>query len=339
DIAVQLYVLRLTSVLLGVAVIALAYLIAREVFPGNNIVIRTVPSFLLFMPMYSFIANSYTNEVMSDFSAALWLYAMVVILKRGFSVSRGLTLVAALVMAYLSKRSGLFLIPLSAVCVPSLVSRWKGRRHALVVSLAGVGGMVLVVLAIAALPVGGLRYALLDRYFWGSFGGFLSTFSQHDYLSSTYLGLLMLYFQTLFTSFWGVFGWMNVWLDDAWYWAIGALCLAATAGMVLLLLPVSEKQYRLTASQRSALLLSIAAIAFAIAPAIAQYSSEFNPHALPQGRYLFPAAIPVSLLIVVGLYRITPAALTRMLPLLLISLMFLFDSVSLALYIIPFYYT
>ncbi|MDO8690485.1 MAG: hypothetical protein Q7R39_10840, partial [Dehalococcoidia bacterium] len=90
DIAVQLYVLRLTSVLLGLAVIVMAYLIAREVFPGNNTVIWTVPSLLLFMPMYSFIANSYTNEVMSDFSAALWLYAMVVILKRGFSVSRGL---------------------------------------------------------------------------------------------------------------------------------------------------------------------------------------------------------------------------------------------------------
>ncbi len=338
DIVTQLYVLRLTSVLLGVSVVVLAYFVAREVFSSDSLVTRTVPAFLLFMPMYSFIAGSYTNELMSDFAAALWLYVMVVILKRGGSALRGTALLITLAMAYLSKRSGLFLIPLTAIFVPFLVSRGKGLGRAVTISLLGTGGVALLVLIVASLPQEGLRYALLDRYFWNGLGAFLRTFGAHDYFSYAYLSLLVKYFQITFESFWGVFGWMNIRLDEIWYWAIGSLGLTATLGLVLIILPRPEERNSLAASQRSVLLLCMVAIVFAIAPVIVQYSSEFNPRAVPQGRYLFPVVIPVSLLMVVGLRRVTPRALASVFPSLLIAFMFLFDTASLALYIYPFYY-
>lgn len=337
-IITQLYVMRLTTVLLGAAVIAIAYLVAREVFPGDTATTRAVPALLLFMPMFSFIAGSYTNELMADFASALWLYAMVRILRKGFSPLRGMALLATLVMAYLSKRSGLFLIPLSVIFVPFLVSRGRGLGRAAAISLLGTGVMALLVLIVASLPEGGLRYALLDRYFWGPLGDFLGAFKEHDYFSYAYLDLLVKYFQTLFESFWGVFGWMNIRLDNVWYYGIGALCSAATVGVVLALLTRSEERNPLAASQQSAILLCVVAILFAIAPAIAQYSAEFTPRALPQGRYLFPVVIPVSILMVVGLRRVMPSALARVAPLLLVAFMFLFDTASLALYIYPFYY-
>lgn len=339
DITTQLYVLRLTSVLLGVLVIVMAYLVAREVFPDDPALARTVPVFILFMPMFSFIAGSYTNEPMSDLAASLWLYVMVIVLKRGLSSWRGLGLLTALAMAYLSKRSGLFLIPLTAMYSPFLVFRRKGPGRAAAISILGTGGIAALVFIVASLPEEGLRYALLDRYFWGplGFGGFLSSFD-HDYFSYAYLDLLVKYFQVLFESFWGVFGWMSIRLEGMWYWAMGILVLAAALGLVPLLLPKSKGQSPLAAFQRSVLFLCAAAIVFAVAPVIAQYSAEFSPRALPQGRYLFPVVIPISLLMVVGLRRVIPPALAGAFPSGLIALMFLFDTISLALYIVPSYY-
>lgn len=263
---------------------------------------------------------------------------MVVIFNNGFSRARGAALLGTLAMAYLSKRTALFLIPLSAVCVPLLLSWKKGAGRAAAFSALGLAGIVTLVVLMASMPAGGLRWALFDRYFWGTFGAFFSAITAHDYFSYAYLELLVRYFQVLFESFWGVFGWMNVRLDDLWYWALGGLTLAAVSGVTLLLVSPQDSPESPVSRGRHIHIFLLVSILFALGPIIAQYSSQFIPSAVPQGRYLFPVVIPISVLMVLGLRRVIPSSVVRAFPFALVSLMFLFDTASLALYIVPFYY-
>lgn len=71
DAASYLYLARLTSVLLSVLVVVVGYLVAKQLFPGDSALIRVVPSFLFFLPMYSFMSASYTNQAMANLAGAL----------------------------------------------------------------------------------------------------------------------------------------------------------------------------------------------------------------------------------------------------------------------------
>ena len=57
-----------------------------------------------------------------------------------------------------------------------------------------------------------------------------------------------------------------------------------------------------------------------------------------QGRYLFPALIPLAVFFTLGLREWTPSPHRRILPLILVLGMFVLDSVSLCCYIIPHFY-
>lgn len=339
DVVTQLYALRLLTVFLGVMVILLAFLLGRALFPEDVTVRMALPLFILFMPMYSFVAGSYTNQLMADLAVAAALYVMVLALKKGVSLYTGLALTGTMVMAYLSKRTSLFVIPLSLAYLPLTASRGRRLFRTMGLTVLVLAGLAILMVLTASLPAGlrGLRWLLLDRYFWDGFEGFLRELRSHDYFSGAYLYLLMKYFQTLFESYWGVFGWMSIRLDPAWYWGLLVIALASVAGLGSTMISRSGRG-SLTKTQKDALVLCLAAIVLAVSPVIALYSSQFAPAALPQGRYLFPVVIPVSLIIILGLRRLVPTSLAKVYPFALVAGMFLFDTASLMLYIVPYYY-
>jgi hypothetical protein len=102
-------------------------------------------------------------------------------------------------------------------------------------------------------------------------------------------GTVQRFFQTTFNSFWGQFGWMAVPMRVEVYWLLLGLCSAAVLGLLL---------YRFTTTQvpvqfRSRLPVLILWLVFLLTVAIhVGYNLTFVQH---QGRYLFPALIPISL--------------------------------------------
>jgi hypothetical protein len=57
-----------------------------------------------------------------------------------------------------------------------------------------------------------------------------------------------------------------------------------------------------------------------------------------QGRYLFPAIVPLSTLFILGLSEVVPTRYRRGLPLICILCLFLFDALCLTQYVVPYFY-
>jgi hypothetical protein len=99
-----------------------------------------------------------------------------------------------------------------------------------------------------------------------------------------------------FESFWGVFGWLGVFLAP---WAYGLLACATAAALVGLIARARRlRRAGSTSAGRAALLglaLAVTAGGFLL------YNIAFVQH---QGRYLFPALVPIALAFSAGFYEL-----------------------------------
>jgi hypothetical protein len=110
-----LFILRIATLLMALAVLPLTWLLARELFPERDEVALGAPALLVMLGGFNGNVASLTNDalVMSVATAALWLTART--LNRGYQ-ARLAVLVGALVgLAVLSKTTGLVLVPLVAL--------------------------------------------------------------------------------------------------------------------------------------------------------------------------------------------------------------------------------
>jgi hypothetical protein len=110
-------------------------------------------------------------------------------------------------------------------------------------------------------------------------------------------GLLTRMVRTTFQSFWGQFGWMGVVLPTRLYVGLGLLSLAllvAFAGWWL-----DARSSAMSPHQRDGLILLAASLALTVL-AFLWYNLTFIQH---QGRYLFPALLPLGTMTALGLER------------------------------------
>jgi ABC-type proline/glycine betaine transport system permease subunit len=145
----------------------------------------------------------------------------------------------------------------------------------------------------------------------------------------------------MFTSFWGYFGWWSVPLSPSWYVGLAAICLAAGLGIVLSIGHWIRRPESLSTAQQQVLLLFGIAVLLAIIIAVAQSLARFSSPTFgrPQGRYLFPALVPMATLFVLGLRGLVPKPLRLHLLAMYAAVFALFDALCIALYIIPAYYS
>jgi|GEM_PF-1088784 len=142
-----------------------------------------------------------------------------------------------------------------------------------------------------------------------------------------------------FASFWANFGWMNVPLDPAWYALLAVISLLAFFGLLLRILREirsSGEQTLLPCRWQKGALLILVLASFLI---FAQTFGLMVVQNIPQqGRYLFPAIVPLSTLFILGLSEVVPTRYRHRLPLICILCLFLFDALCLTQYVVPYFY-
>ena len=111
-------------------------------------------------------------------------------------------------------------------------------------------------------------------------------------------GLLQHFFTTTYQSFWGQFGWMAVPMPDREYLLLGALSIIALIGWVGWLIAGRRKQAA-RQSQYGGLLLTL--LFLLTVGGYLYYNLTFVQH---QGRYLFPALIPIGLAFSIGWWQV-----------------------------------
>ncbi len=136
---------------------------------------------------------------------------------------------------------------------------------------------------------------------------------------------------TTLRSFWGQFGWMGVLMDDRIYLALFALTAVALLGAALYARRIVQDRAALEVTARWCL----GVMALLLLTAVADYVGYNGKFWQPQGRYLFPALVPIALCFVLGLRELLSPDHARLLFALLYLLMVGLDIAALFLYIVP----
>ena len=105
-----------------------------------------------------------------------------------------------------------------------------------------------------------------------------------------------------FKSFWGVFGWLGVFMDSRAYFLVALLSGVAAGGLVL---RIADRGLRIgdsiadqsTIRNRKSAIVLLAISALLTLLTYAWYNTQFVQH---QGRYLFTALIPIALAFALG---------------------------------------
>ena len=323
------HIVRLLSVLMGAATVWLTYRMALELLPpargGDSGEALSAAAVVAFTPMFLFISGAVNNDNLAILLCALGLYLLIKRLRapeepaafgRRARVGRWVPLGVVLGLAALTKTSALALLPVTALGVA--IVAWKRRSWQEFV--AGALGTALPVLIIA-----GWWYARNVRLYGDVTG--LTAFIEVLGRRAAPASFAQLWGERwgFMLSYWGLFGGVNVPMDDWVYHVLNALAWAAFAGTVARLKgvavvtvrwfrenPVRSRRDAVQAMgkfvQGRAPLLLVGLFGVIVVAALTQWATVTWSS---QGRLVFSAISTWSIFLVLGLTGLLPARWPR----------------------------
>jgi hypothetical protein len=327
DIAVQLYAARFSSVVLNVLIVWLAWRIFGEAMPKRPKLAAAMTAFVVFLPQHTFINASVGDGSLAEAAACGVLCGWLVLLRRDrtrlASVAGAGLVAAGTAVAMWTKRTGAFLLPLDVGALALLLTlRFRGAasRRRLVYLTSGLVLSGILVALLLRTPVGRSMGRQIGQ--WWSAPEF--------YLGNERISLGEALWQA-YDSFWGQFGWMNVRLGYGWYVLIYVLGLAGVEGWLW----PRWSEWRVSRRARAVLGLGLV-------PAVAVWLGfvVFTPSGLAtyQGRYLFPATVPIAFFYVGGWARWVPEQWQKYVLPGVVGVLAVVDATALCLGVWPFFY-
>lgn len=344
--AQQVIALRFLSLLMGGGIVYLAYLIAREVFPANEVLALGTAAFVVGVPMHLAMLAAVNNDGLAELMLAGILWMLVGYLKEegkeGAEGTEGripwrLVGLGVLVgLGMLTKTTTLVSIPLVLMAVVLAVGR---RPSAIRYRLSAVSYQLFAIFLPALLL--SLPWFIRNASVYGGLD--ILGWTHHDTIvvgqprtadGLAQYGLAKLvrdFLLTTFRSFWAQFGWMGVLVDERIYLLLAFLCAIVGLGFLIYLVGLSHRRSSRTCSApakretsfaipeensysinivrqrdtlstyQNAALGLLALSAFLTLLSYLWYNTKFVQH---QGRYLFPALVPLGLFFALGLREI-----------------------------------
>ncbi len=325
----QVLGLRLFSTLLGALTLLIGYATVRRTFSHDRLVALATAGFIATVPMYVFINASINNDALAILVLSSIVLASVSFVRQ--PDNRNVPLLGLLLgAAFLTKvhvYAGLGVVAL-AVAIVHMRSR----------GVATSAGRILRDLGIAyglAIAIGGWWFV---RNAWVYGGLDVLGSVRHDQvvtgqpLTGAFNPAALKHLvTTVFQSFWAQFGWMGTIIDSRLYVLLAALTALASLGLVLYLLQVARRVEAVSSSQ----LWSLALLALCLLMVTGVLVAYNFTYVQAQGRYLFPAIVPISAFFVLGLREVMAPKHRPVLFGLLFVAMAYFDMLSLFAFIVP----
>jgi hypothetical protein len=372
DLLARVWMVRQLSVLLGVGAVALAYGIARQVFPRRRAMWLTVPVLVSFQPMFTFTTSVVNTDALLILVFCALIYLSILALKTRLSLGLALGIGAGFAAGLLTKPFILAMVaPLGVVLV------WEGirvfrRRGAATAALSGTAGKTRDLgptpgrhAAAARSPgVGRFLFALgamavVVLALWGPWvahsarlgnspfyanpirtGQLVVKHPFYDYRLGRYVvdyGVSLL--GGTWASLWGYFGWIDTPLDAPAYAVLYLACAMAALGLALYL----ARKVRRRAWDHEAGLLGFLALCLASVVGTLGAINYYSWRARGvgggiQGRYYLGAIVPMVVLLAAGLLSLLPRRLRPAGHWLLCWAMILLHAVALFQVLLPRYY-
>jgi hypothetical protein len=339
----QVLALRLFGVALGALVLLVAYASVREIFPDDTWLALATVGASASVPMFLAVSASVSNDIAAVLVLALILWLAVKRAKNAVSDRRFVIFGGMLFGAALLAKTTAY-VPGALLLVGAEIAKAQGSGG------AGAQGrklrmasdelrVLLFLFALAALISAPMFVRNMLTYGVTDFLGL----ARHNFVVAgqpttaemiRQYGLnhiLFDYFAVTFKSFWAQFGWMGVLVNDRIYVVLMVLSGAAALGFVFYVLRILRRRDSLTTPQRRGMGLLAAMLGAAMVDYIG-YNFEFFQL---QGRYLFPAIIPLALFGVIGLRELVAREYHHVIFALLYAALLALDVAALFLFIVP----
>ncbi len=317
--------IRFFSVLLGAVAILLGYRLVRVVYPEEPILALGTAALAAVLPMHLTLTAAVNNDVLAELVLALSVGQLIAWGPGPWRPGRAAGMGALLGLAVLTKAQSfvavgvaLFALAYDFVAARRAGAPWPWRRA------LGCGALMLGVALLVALP-----WLLRNASLYGPTD--LLGMARHDQVAAGQLttrdalardgaaALLQSFVFTTFQSFWAQFGWMGVILHPRYYYAAVALSVLVAVGLAAYLWRVlrgsraPQAPHLPDVTRRGLLLLGMwGGLTLA---GYLWYNTKFVQH---QGRYLFPAIVPMGLAFALGLRELLRGA--QRLPLAVVGL-------------------
>ena len=306
------HLLRLVSVCMGAGTVVAAYLTARVFFKKRSNLALLAAAVTAFIPQFTFIASAVNYDSMVSLFSTLMLYYLAKELTSANFVKKGSLSCGVMGgAAMLTKFTGGFVMPVAALGLlgKRLIIKTRDGRE-----LAANSGILF-----------GTIMLLSGWFYVRNFLLYGAAVVQPATSSAEHQALLISYFtggsffRVLFASFWFYFGWMSI---QAPLWVY--VCLALFSGLAIAGLAFSiAESYVKNKTHFLVQIMFLAAGLMVFAGVV-----YFNLHYLqPQGRYLFPAIAPISILTIEGLAKTSDRIMKNqyMLPALMVAFLLMID--------------
>ena len=323
----RLLVLRLFSLSLGAVSLLLSYKLVSAIYPRKPLLALGTVAFAATLPMHLAMTAAVNNDVLTELLLCLTIWQLVSTKPGDWSCRRALGLGILLGLAFLTKMQSYvaFGVALAALVWDVLQSQ-PGRPRLTWRKALGRAGIMLGTALLIAFP-----WLLRNARVYGTSD--LLGLVRHDqivvgqlttqqYISqSGVAALLRGFICTSFRSFWGQFGWMGVLLDQRIYLALALLSGLVAIGFGLYVLDLAKKRLELSSQTKRGLALLVVWL-FLTALGFLWWNTKYVQH---QGRYLFPALVPLGLAFTLGLrelLRRSPRAIYILLAVSIAGLLF-----------------
>ncbi|MGC9360870.1 MAG: ArnT family glycosyltransferase [Anaerolineae bacterium] len=300
------YTIRLASAMLGLVALILGYHVVRHVFPDDPRIALGATAFAAVLPMHVTMVAAVNNDVLAELMIAAVALQLVKPASPRWTWQRAALLGATLGLAALTKLQSYVALGLVAGALAwDCLARQEADRRLPLRRALGLGA---IVLAIALLVVAPWLLRNAHVYGWND----LLALQRHDQVVEGQLtttefirangvkALVVSFVQTTFQSFWGQFGWMGVVLHPRFYLGAALLSGVVASGFVAAVLRVTKARRRLDqAKLRGAALLLVWGLI-----TLAGYLWWNVSYVQHQGRYLFPAIVPLGAAFAIGLREV-----------------------------------
>jgi len=293
--------LRLLSVGFGAGLLWVAYAVAKAIYPDRAWPALGATAFIAFNPQHIAMTASVNNDALAELILAIVLLDLVRWLKSDTPAStRRLGKTGILIGLALLTKVGVYIAaPLAIIAVwlkffkpiPAAAPLSSGRRDQVRRALVAAAALLLPAMLLSlpwfvrnALVYGGPDVFGLQQHEQVVAGQPLTAEWLAEY---GWLRLPGMFVRTTFRSFWAMFGWMAVPIDTRIYVALRLLTVVVTLGLFLHFLDTWGTGKRLSPA---ALLLVCSGLL-----TLATYLGYNLTFYQAQGRYLFPALIPLGL--------------------------------------------
>ncbi len=285
----ELLPLRWFALVVGAMGVVGAFFAVCTIFPHRPALAALAASVVALLPQHLAVMAAFNNDALSQGLIALcvWQGARLLAREESPSSREALALGVTVGLAFITKATAYLCLPLAALAL------WGARRAQPRHWLALLAPMLLI-----GAPWWARNIAL---YGGADFLGLqvhnaivVGQPTTAEWLAQYgFGGVMSRLLQTTFQSFWGQFGWMSIPLNERLYLAL--LMITLLTGGLFLRWWWCARQTLHPEQQRA--LRWLAALVVMTLLAFAWYNAQFVQH---QGRYLYPALIPIALAAALG---------------------------------------